>query len=62
MMTALMVACDGGSKDVVQVLIAAGADVHMRDTEGETALMMASRRKTNAAPIVKMLVSANLSK
>ena len=41
--TALHIASDGGHEDVVEVLLAHGADVTKKDEKGFTALMLAIR-------------------
>uniref|UniRef100_A0A1X7SRN3 Uncharacterized protein n=1 Tax=Amphimedon queenslandica TaxID=400682 RepID=A0A1X7SRN3_AMPQE len=41
--TSLHVAVRGGYHDVVQILLSAGAKIHLRDTRGDTALIEAAR-------------------
>jgi uncharacterized protein len=52
--TALIVAARGGHSEVVQVLINAGANVDIQNSEGNTALMVA----TQYPEIVKALTPA----
>lgn len=40
--TPLIVAAQGGCKDIVEMLLQAGADIHHRNDQGETALISAA--------------------
>ncbi|XP_024155547.1 KN motif and ankyrin repeat domain-containing protein 1 isoform X2 [Oryzias melastigma] len=53
--TALMLAVSHGRRDMVEALLAQGADVNIRDDEGSTALMCASEH--GHADIVKLLLA-----
>uniref|UniRef100_A0A3P9KR60 KN motif and ankyrin repeat domains 1b n=1 Tax=Oryzias latipes TaxID=8090 RepID=A0A3P9KR60_ORYLA len=53
--TALMLAVSHGRRDMVETLLAQGADVNIRDDEGSTALMCASEH--GYADIVKLLLA-----
>lgn len=53
--TALMLAVSHGRMDMVQALLAQGAEVNLRDDEGSTALMCASEH--GHADIVKLLLA-----
>ena len=54
--TALMYTAEYGHASVMTLLLAAGADVTLRDRDGETALMTAQRR--GDAITVQLLKSA----
>lgn len=53
--TALMLAVSHGRMDMVQALLAQGAEVNVQDDEGSTSLMCASEH--GHADIVKLLLS-----
>ena len=55
--TALMVASKNGHKEIVELLVNAGADVNFKNNLHETALMFACQKKDNIE-IVKILVNA----
>ena len=57
----LYIAAYEGTAEMVQLLIAAGADVHLRDTEGSTPLHLAAglvRRSVRSDEIVQLLITA----
>jgi len=54
--TALLIAAREGHSEVVETLLGRGADVNMRDTGGETALMMAAAAWTEHEDIVRALL------
>ncbi|GAC1401839.1 MAG: hypothetical protein NVSMB56_16890 [Pyrinomonadaceae bacterium] len=54
--TALMVAAEKGNAEIAQMLLAAGADVNIRDTEEKTALQIATEKGNTK--IVEMLKKA----
>ena len=54
--TALHYGSEFGHRDVVKVLLDAGADVNQKDQDGETALATAKRK--NHAEIVQLLKNA----
>ena len=53
-MTALMTACFRGDRDVVQALLAKGADVNAETNDGQTALDAA---KAGGRPAVRALLA-----
>ena len=54
--TALMEASEYGHADVVELLLAAGANVNLADSEGDTALSIASERVDDAAVATVALI------
>lgn len=52
----LIVAADGGCKDIVEMLLEAGADIEHRNDQGETALISAAQN--GHKEIVQMLLDA----
>ena len=52
----LIVAADGGCKDIVEMLLEAGADIEHRNDQGETALIAAAQN--GHKEIVQMLLDA----
>ena len=58
-MTALMWACKRGHTEIVKALVAAGADVNLRDFNKQTALYRARKRKYT--DIMQILEEASAS-
>jgi ankyrin repeat protein len=54
--TPLIVAADGGCKDIVEILLEAGANIEHRNDQGETALIAAAQN--GHKEIVQMLLDA----
>jgi len=54
--TPLIVAAQGGCKDIVKMLLQAGADIHHRNDQGETALISAAQEGHNE--VVQILLEA----
>lgn len=61
--TALMVATNAGQLDVVRMLVRKGASLDIRDKDGNTALMIAERRrKIEIAEFLKVTKAGNMGR